>query len=163
DMPEASRIAEGVARFLDGPYARAIRDQGLHMLREEPFVLSIGLSPAPDGTPRVLGLRGAVDFVVFRPDGTVDGIDYQLPRPRPDLGVYASQLPASAPSMYGREPNLRIRAGVIFLASPKAAAEPVFLGAEGPDGTMTRAEHERFSSELATLGEQFAEARWADR
>jgi ATP-dependent helicase/nuclease subunit A len=163
DIPEAARIAEGIARFLDGTYARSIRDQGLRMLREEPFVLTIGLSPAPDGTARVLGLRGAVDFVVFRPDGTVDVIDYKLSRPRTDLAVYAFQLHAYALSMFRREQNVRIRAGVVFLASPKAAEEPIFLASEGPDGTITHVEHERFSRELAELGERFAESRWADR
>jgi len=161
DIPEASRIAEGIARFLDGPYARQIREQGLRLLREEPFVLTIGLSPAPDGTKRVLGLRGAVDFVVFRPDGTVDVIDYKLSRPRSDLGVYAFQLHAYALSMVRREPERRIRAGVLFLAG--ASAEPVFLGANGPDGTITPEEHDAFSQHLSELGERFAESRWADR
>jgi ATP-dependent helicase/nuclease subunit A len=161
DIPEASRIAEGIARFLDGPYARTIREQGLKLLREEPFVLTIGLSPAPDGTRRVLGLRGAVDFVVFRPDGTVDVIDYKLSRPRSDLGVYAFQLHAYALSMVRREPSMRIRAGVLFLAG--ASSEPIFLPAEGPDGTITSAEHDTFSRHLSDLGERFAESRWADR
>lgn len=161
DIPEASRIAEGIARFLDGPYARTIREQGLRLLREEPFVLTIPLSPAPDGTPRVLGLRGAVDFVVFRPDGTVDVIDYKLSRPRSDLGVYAFQLHAYALSMIRREPGRRIRAGVLFLAG--SSAEPVFLPAQGLDGTISPDEHEAFLQHLADLGERFAESRWADR
>lgn len=161
DIPEASRIAEGIARFLDGPYARQIREQGLRLLREEPFVLTIGLSPAPDGTKRVLGLRGAVDFVVFRPDGTVDVIDYKLSRPRSDLGVYAFQLHAYALSMFRREPERRIRAGVLFLAG--SSAEPIFLETEGKDGTISSAEHDAFSKHLAELGERFAESRWADR
>lgn len=161
DIPEASRIADGIARFLDGPYARTIREQGLRLLREEPFVLTIGLSPAPDGTRRVLGLRGAVDFVVFRPDGTVDVIDYKLSRPRSDLGVYAFQLHAYALSMFRREPERRIRAGVLFLAG--SSPEPVFLGSDGPDGTITPEEHDAFSRHLSELGERFAESRWADR
>lgn len=161
DVPEAARIAEGIARFLDGPFTRSIRDQGLRMLREEPFVLTIGLSAAPDGSPRALGLRGAVDFVVFRPDGTVDVIDYKLSRPRSDLSVYAFQLHAYALSMHRREPERRIRAGVVFLAGP--SPEPVFLAAEGADGTITNEEHDRFAGELKALGERFAESRWADR
>ena len=161
DIPEASRIAEGIARFLDGPYARTIREQGLRLLREEPFVLTIGLSPAPDGSPRVIGLRGAVDFVVFRPDGTVDVIDYKLSRPRSDLDMYAFQLHAYALSMVRREPERRIRAGVLFLAG--SSSEPIFLDAQGPNGTISSAEHDAFCQHLTDLGERFAESRWADR
>jgi ATP-dependent helicase/nuclease subunit A len=161
DLPESTRIAEGITRFLEGPYTREIREQGLRMLREEPFVLTIELSPAPDGTPRALALRGAVDLVAFRPDGTVDVVDYKLSRPRKDLAVYAFQLCAYALSMHRREPGRPIRAGVVFLAG--GPGDPVFLPAEGPGGTISPAEHERFARELAALGERFAEARWADR
>jgi ATP-dependent helicase/nuclease subunit A len=161
DLPESARIADGVTRFLEGPYTREIRQQGLRMLREEPFVLTIDLSPAPDGTPRALALRGAVDLVAFRPDGTVDVVDYKLSRPRKDLAVYAFQLCAYALSMHRREPGRPIRAGVVFLAG--GPGDPVFLPAEGPGGTLSPAEHERFARELAALGERFAEARWADR
>ncbi|UQA59441.1 UvrD-helicase domain-containing protein [Polyangium aurulentum] len=161
DLPESTRISEGITRFLEGPYTREIREQGLRMLREEPFVLTIELSPAPDGTPRALALRGAVDLVAFRPDGTVDVVDYKLSRPRKDLAVYAFQLCAYALSMHRREPDRPIRAGVVFLAG--GPGDPIFLPAEGPNGTISPAEHERFARELAALGERFAEARWADR
>jgi ATP-dependent helicase/nuclease subunit A len=63
--------------------------------------------------------------------------------------------------MVRREPERRIRAGVLFLAG--SSGEPVFLPSEGSDGTISSAEHDAFSRHLADLGERFAESRWADR
>jgi ATP-dependent helicase/nuclease subunit A len=154
---ETQRMAEGLARFLGGPYARGLRAAGATLGREEPFVLP--LAPAAPAAA-ALALRGAMDLVVTHPDGSIDVVDYKRSRPRADLGPYAFQLRAYALEARRRSPGRPIRAGIVFLG---AAETPAWLPGAGPGGALSEAEHERFAEELADLARRFAEARWSDR
>jgi ATP-dependent helicase/nuclease subunit A len=152
---EASRIAEGVARFLAGPYAASLRRDEARVAREEELVL---LVPSTEGP--TLALRGAMDLCVVRPSGLADVIDYKRSYPRKDLAPYEFQLRAYALAVRRRLPSCRVRAGVVFLG---ARDEPVFLPGDGEAGAIADAEHERFEGELADLGHRFAEARHTGR
>ena len=156
---ETARIAAGVARFLEGSYARTLRDDGAVVRREEAFVLPVPpAAPAPGAAPVALALRGAMDLCVEREDGAVDVIDYKLSRPRADLSPYDFQLRAyalAARRAVGRAGG-PVRAGVLFLG---AAAEPTFLAGAATGAAIGDAEHQRFEGELVALGARFAEAR----
>jgi ATP-dependent helicase/nuclease subunit A len=145
---ETTRIADGIARFVGGPWARAVRAEGAAVERERPFVVTVG-----EGARRV-ALRGAVDLLVHRADGVVEVVDYKRSRPRTDLTPYAFQLRAYALAARRRADVLRVRAGILFLG---ASDEPVWL----PD--FTEAELADFEREVASLGERLADARWRDR
>jgi len=151
---ETLRIADGIARFLSGSYARSIRPDAI-LKREEPFVLEVELPDAPPG-PRCLALRGAMDLLVEHGDGRVDVIDYKRSRPRADLSPYEFQLRAYALAAHRRSRDSSVRAGVLFLG----AADPTPLSGAAGDGAFSAAEHERFEDELRRLAHRFAEARW---
>ncbi|XYI01665.1 UvrD-helicase domain-containing protein [Sorangium sp. So ce1128] len=158
--PDALRTAEGIARFLGGPYARQVRDEEATLLREEAFVLDIEPLSAGGRHGARLALALAIDLAVLHPGGPIDVIEYKRARPRADLAPYELRLRASALALRKRYPDRPIRAGVLFLG---AAAEPAWLRASGPMGTIADEEHARFERELARLAERLSEARGAGR
>ncbi|WP_437960007.1 UvrD-helicase domain-containing protein [Sorangium sp. So ce119] len=158
--PDALRTAEGLARFLGGPYARQVRDEEAALLREEAFVLDVEPQSAGERRGVRLALALAIDLAVLHPSGLVDVIEYKRARPRPDLAPYELRLRASALALRKRHPDRPIRAGVLFLG---AAAEPAWLSASGTMGTIADDEHARFERELARLAERFSEARGEGR
>ncbi|AUX22023.1 exodeoxyribonuclease V subunit beta [Sorangium cellulosum] len=155
--PDALRTAEGIARFLSGPYARRVRDQEATLVREEALVLDVE-PPAPRAGQRrgaALALSLAIDCAVLHPGGSVDVIEYKRARPRADLAPYELRLRAAALALRRRHPDRPVRAGVLFLG---AAEEPAWLTASGPGGAIADDEHARFELELARLAERLAEA-----
>ncbi|MGK3982100.1 UvrD-helicase domain-containing protein [Sorangium sp. So ce136] len=157
--PDALRTAEGIARFLEGPFARQARDEEATLLREEAFVLDIEPQSA-DGRPGArLALALAIDLAVLHPGGHIDVVEYKRARPRADLAPYELRLRASALALRKRYPDRPIRAGVLFLG----AAEPAWLRTSGPMGTIADEEHARFERELARLAERLSEARGEGR
>ncbi|WP_434047267.1 MULTISPECIES: UvrD-helicase domain-containing protein [Sorangium] len=158
--PDALRTAEGIARFLGGPYARQARDEEAALLREEALVLDVEPQSAGERREARLALALAIDLAVLHPSGLIDVIEYKRARPRADLAPYELRLRASALALRKRHPDRPIRAGVLFLG---AAAEPAWLRASGATGTIADDEHARFERELARLAERFSEARGEDR
>lgn len=158
--PDVLRTAEGVARFLDGPYARQVRGEEASLLREEALVLDVEPQSAGRRRGARLALSLAIDLAVLHPGGPIDVVEYKRARPRADLSPYELRLRAYALALRRRHPDRPIRAGVLFVG---AEVEPVWLAASGPMGTLTDDEHARFERELARLAERFAEARAEDR
>ncbi|WP_437878231.1 UvrD-helicase domain-containing protein [Sorangium sp. So ce513] len=154
--PDALRAAEGIARFLGGPYARQAREAEAALLREEAFVLDVEPQSAGGRRGARLALALAIDLAVLHPGGLIDVVEYKRARPRADLAPYELRLRASALALRKRHPDRPVRAGVLFLG---AAIEPVWLTGSGPQGTIADDEHARFERELARLAERFAEAR----
>lgn len=160
EHPEATRLAQGIARFLDGPYARRARAEGAAILGDEAFTL--GVEPAIVGQRQGarLSVRWAIDLVVDFPDGTVDVIEVRRARPRADLGPYELVLRVDALAIHRRLPDRAIRAGVLFLGSQ---LEPSWLVAQGERGAISAEEHARFEQGLGWLAQRFAEARGSER
>ncbi|WP_437818695.1 UvrD-helicase domain-containing protein [Sorangium sp. So ce1078] len=158
--PDALRTAEGIARFLGGPYARQVRVDEAALLREEAFVLDVEPQSAGQRRGARLALALAIDLVVLHPSGLVDVIEYKRARPRADLAPYELRLRSYALALRRRHPDRPIRAGVLFVG---AEVEPVWLKASGPTGSIADEEHARFERELARLAERFSEARAEDR
>jgi ATP-dependent helicase/nuclease subunit A len=154
---ETARIAEAVARFLAGRFARKVREESAQTEREHAFVLSV--ETGARGV-RGLALRGAIDLLVEHPDGRLDVIDYKLSRARGDLSPHEFQLRAYALAVQRRASSARVRAGVIFLGG---APDPIWLPGAGAEGTLTDADHERFAAELIGLSQRFIDARYQDR
>ncbi|WP_437784813.1 UvrD-helicase domain-containing protein [Sorangium sp. So ce1097] len=154
--PDALRAAEGIARFLGGPYARQAREEEAPLLREEAFVLDVEPQSAGERRGARLALALAVDLAVLHPGGLIDVVEYKRARPRADLAPYELRLRASALALRKRHPDRPVRAGVLFLG---AAVEPAWLRGSGPQGTIADDEHARLERELARLAERFAEAR----
>jgi ATP-dependent helicase/nuclease subunit A len=159
---ETARVADAVARFLSGPYVRALRDAGATLLREREVVLRVPFAGVPATEGRSLLVRGAIDLVAARDDGTVDVVDYKLSRPRADLSAYAFQLRTYALWVARARPSARVRAGIVFLGGGAATA-PVFLSSGSTGDFIGPDDHARFERELAGLGARFAVARWSDR
>lgn len=158
--PDALRAAEGIARFLGGPYARLAREEEAALLREEAFVLDVEPQRAGERRGARLALALAIDLAVLHPGGLIDIVEYKRARPRADLAPYELRLRASALALRKRHPERPVRAGVLFLG---AAVEPAWLRGSGPLGTIADDEHARFERELARLAERFAEARGEGR
>jgi ATP-dependent helicase/nuclease subunit A len=154
---DSRRLAEGIARFLGGAYARELRRAAAVLHREEPFVLTCE-SPSRAETPK-LALRGAIDLLAVPPSGPVDVIDYKRSRPRSDLGPYAFQLRAYALAAARRFPGRPVRAGIVFLG----AETPTWLAGTGAEPCLMPEDHQRFEEELSELTRRFAEARRSDR
>ncbi|WP_437562446.1 UvrD-helicase domain-containing protein [Sorangium sp. So ce542] len=153
--PDALRTAEGIARFLGGPYARQARGEEAALLREEALVLDVEPQSAGERRGARLALSLAIDLVVLHPGGLVDVIEVKRARPRADLAPYELRLRAYALALRRRHPDRPVRAGVLFLG---AEVEPVWLEGSGPMGAIADEEHARFERELARLAERFAEA-----
>ncbi|AUX31545.1 MULTISPECIES: UvrD-helicase domain-containing protein [Sorangium] len=153
--PDALRTAEGIARFLGGPYARQARAEEAALLREEALVLDVEPQGAGERRGARLALSLAIDLVVLHPGGLVDVIEVKRARPRADLAPYELRLRAYALALRRRHPDRPVRAGVLFLG---AEVEPVWLEGSGPMGAIADEEHARFERELARLAERFSEA-----
>ncbi len=150
--PELLRLAEGLAKWLESPYVRALREAGAELLREEPFVLEV---PGPAS----LALRGAMDLVVRTDRDRFDVIDYKRSRPRADLSAYSFQLRAYALAIARRFPGARVRAGVLFLG---AEHEPRWLRGPTAGVAITDQDHAEFERSLAQLAAKYTRARADD-
>ncbi|MFT3775745.1 MAG: UvrD-helicase domain-containing protein [Minicystis sp.] len=155
DDAETTRLAQGIARFLEGPYARAAAGAQIHTA--EPFAVTASISARP---PRRLLLDGTIDLRVAHADGRIDVIEIRAGRPRPDIGAQAFAVRSAALATARANPEARVRAGMLFLGG---SAEPAFLRGSGPDASLDASEHARFEKDLATIAERFAEARYDDR
>jgi len=153
----ARDVAEAMARFLSGAFARAVRDEAACVRRDAPFVLLI--ETGPRGL-RELWLRGTIDLVIERGDDTSLVLAYTLAAPHGDLGAHELPLRVAALAAARRRPGVRARAGLIFL---RHAPEPVWLEGEGEGGALSDDEHAAFERELAAVGQSYAEARYTDR
>jgi ATP-dependent helicase/nuclease subunit A len=153
---ETARTARAIAGFFEGAYARASREAGAVIARDETFVVAT----EPAGRPaRCLVLRGTIDLRVSTP-GRVDVIQIQLSRPRLDLSPYDLALRAAALSAARADPEAGVRAGVLFLGG---TPEPVWLRGSGTASTLTADDHAGFEKELGALAHRFAEARHGER
>jgi ATP-dependent helicase/nuclease subunit A len=153
-------LADGIASFLAGPYARAIRQEGRSILREEPFVFTIQAPAAGRAPPRSLAVRGSVDLIIDRNEGPFDIIAYKTCRPRADLSPYEVELRAYSLAIARRSPDRPVRAGVVYLGS---SPEPVLLRGAGDGGAISAAEHDQFQTELEAIAHRYAEARHLER
>jgi ATP-dependent helicase/nuclease subunit A len=148
---ETARLAAALARFLDGPYARAAASAAIRTAAA--FTATVPLGARPAG--RLL-LGGTVDLRVDHPDGTVDLIEVHARRPRGDLAAHAFTLRAAALAALRARPDARVRAGVLALGG---GPEPIFLRG----GALDPEEMARFEKDLATIAQRYAEARYEDR
>lgn len=157
--PDVARLAEGISRWLDGPYVRAVLASQALALREEPFLLEVEPGPQKAKGAVALALRGTMDLVVRGPENRIDVIDYKRSRPRADLAPYIFQLRAYALALARRFPGHRIRAGVVFLGADEV---PRWL--PGREGTtqISELEHASFAASLGALAARYAEARASD-
>ncbi|WP_437281749.1 UvrD-helicase domain-containing protein [Sorangium sp. So ce375] len=158
--PDALRTAEGIARFLDGPYARQLRGEEASLLREEALVLEVEPQRTGRRPGARLALSLAIDLAVLHPGGLIDVVEYKRARPRADLSPYELRLRACALALRRRHPDRPVRAGVLFIG---AEVEPVWLAGSGPMGAIADDDHTRFERDLARLADRFAEARAEDR
>lgn len=156
---ETTRIADAIARVLDGPYAARVRAAGAVLHREAPFVLPVPLGEASGAARPELALRGVMDLCVEWPDGSIDVVDYKRSRPRTDLSPYEFQLRAYALAA-ARSAKTGVRAGILFLGS---GVEPLFLTGGGGEALLGADDHDRFEAEIAEVAERLLAAQWADR
>ncbi|APR81704.1 Hypothetical protein A7982_07053 [Minicystis rosea] len=152
---ETARLAQAIARFFEGPYARAA--QGADIRAADRYTVTTSISARP---PRRLLLDGALDLRVAHSDGRIDVLEIRTGRPRADLALHAFALRAAALSIARAHPEARVRAGMIFLGG---GPDPVFLRGQGPDASLDEAEHARFEKDLATIAARLADARYDDR
>ncbi|AKT42188.1 UvrD-helicase domain-containing protein [Chondromyces crocatus] len=160
EHPEAMRLAQGIAAFLDGPYARRVRVEQAAVLGDEAFTLGVDPRIIERGRGAHLSVRWAADLVVDFPDGSVDVIELRRARPRTNLSAYELVLRVDALALHRRSEGRPIRAGVLFLGSK---LEPTWLPAQGEGGALALEEHERFEQGLSWLAQGFAEARGNER
>ena len=153
---ETERLAQAIARFLDGAYARGARAEGATVRQDAPYVLPV---EAPGKPPRWVLLRGVIDLAVSYPGGRVDVIEVSLSRAHADASAHDFALRAAALSARAAG-GAEVRAGVLPLDRD---AEPVWLRGRGPGGALAAEEHARFEKELGALGQRMAEARYEDR
>lgn len=158
--PEARSLAQGIARFLSGPYAAELAREGAFLLREEPFVLTINAPPQGRGAARALTLKGAIDLVAARKSGAIDVIGYKTSRPIADLKPHEIPLRSRALAIHRRYPDHPVRVGFVYLGS---SAEPTWLQGQGEASALAPAEHARFEEDLAALTHRLADARHHDR
>lgn len=157
ESADTARLARAIATFLEGPYARALRDSGAAITRDEAFAIDVA---AGGSSPRRLSLSGTIDLRVAFPDGRVDVIEHRPGRTRADLAPHDLALRARALWAHRRSPGARVRSGVLFLG---VSAEPTWLRGAGPDGALADRELAAFEKDLAALAHRFADARWDDR
>ena len=149
DGARQARWLRTLSKFLAGPYAASVAEDGARVLRELPFVLP--LEDTIDGEPRALALRGTIDLLIVWSDGSVDVVDYKRARGN-EPGVYAFQLEAYV-----------LAARAAFPAAPRIRAGIVFLGG---DPSMPRwsepTEPERTRKMLCRLAARLVEAKRAE-
>lgn len=157
---ETARLAQALARFLEGPYARRARAEGAAVTLGEAFVITVAAADRPE---RRLTLRGAFDLRIDHANGDVDVVELRAARAREDLAAHEVGLRVAALAVdraRAQEERPRVHAGVLILGG---AAEPVWLRGGGSGGCLGAEEHARFEEELGALAERYAEARYDDR
>ncbi len=159
---ETARLARSLAAFLEGPYARAVREEGASPIWDETFVVDVdaGVTAGTGSEERRLLLRGTLDLRVDRPDDRVDLIAVSEARARPVAGAHELSLRAAALAVQRAHPEAAVRAGVLFLG---AGVEIGWLRGGSPDGALTAGDHVRFEAEAGALAQQVAEATHEDR
>jgi ATP-dependent helicase/nuclease subunit A len=143
---EVGRMAASIAAFLEGPYARRVREARGIVYREEPFVVAI---ERPGG---VLQLRGTIDLWVAFPDGSAEIVDYKSAWQRDDVDA-PFQLRAYALAVHRLHGLSPVRVAVLNLASTEPALSFVAL-----DGDALGA----FEDHLGELRAAFLSARSSD-
>ena len=151
---DTERLAERVARFLEGPYARA--SAGARIRSIEPFAVEVSLGARPR---RALIAQGTIDLLIDR-DERIDVVEIRAGRPRADHAAHAFTIRAAALSVVRARPSARVRCGVLSLGGPP---EPAFLRGGGPEGSLDEGDVTRFDNDLAMIATRFAEARFEDR
>jgi ATP-dependent helicase/nuclease subunit A len=171
---ETARLAQAIAGFLEGSYARTIRDEEAELGSDEPFVLRLdggprpGLrsaepssAPGPGGRAgRTLVLSGTCDLRVDRGGARVDVIAVSTGRARAELGALELELRGAALAAAQASPEAKVWAGVLFLGG---GAELCWLRGRGSDGALDVGDHARFAAEVGALAHPLAEARYHDR
>jgi len=154
---ETERLAGSLAAFLEGPYARAVREEGAVPIWDQAFVVGID---AAGPEPRRLLLRGTCDLRVDRAGDRVDVLAVSEARGRPLAGAQEMALRAAALSVAQSSPDAAVRAGVLFLGG---GVEIGWLRGSGWDGALTADDHARFEAEVGALAQRVAEATHEDR
>lgn len=152
---ETEALAEGIARFLSGPYAQAAASAEIRAA--EGFAVSVPISARP---PRRLVLQGTIDLRVAHADGRVDVIEVRTGRPRRDAAARSFTVRAGAAAAARADASARVRAGHLWLGG---GPDPILLPGTGPEASLSPAEIARFEKDLATIAARFAEARYDDR
>jgi ATP-dependent helicase/nuclease subunit A len=120
---EVSAMAASIAGFLEGPYARRVRDEKAVVYREEPFVVAI------ERLGGVLQLRGTIDLLVAFPDGSAEIVDYKSAWQKDDTDP-PFQLRAYALAVHRLHGFSPVRVAVLNLASTEPAVSFVALDHE---------------------------------
>ncbi len=149
---ETARLSGAIASFLEGPYARAAREEGAEVVAAEPFVVGVD---APSGGRRLL-LRGGRDVRVAR-GARVDVLAVSAARAEAALEGQEVPLRAAALAEARAAPEAEVRAGVLALGG--AGAEIQWLSGDA----LGREDHARFEREVGGLVDRLAEARFEDR
>ncbi len=147
-------VLEWVTRFWRSRYGVALGELGpTRVYRELPFVLKLGRADFQ------LLLRGQIDLLVERPDGTLEVVDYKTAlQPAAGLEPFRFQLGCyalAARHFAGR--SLPVRAGISFLR--ELDVEPRWLDELPDDATL---EHELVEQARALTQAQVSRS-WAGR
>ncbi|MBX7116626.1 MAG: UvrD-helicase domain-containing protein [Myxococcaceae bacterium] len=136
---EAARVAEGetppswlewVEQFLQAPLGQALAARGeAHVFRELPFFVAL----QKPGQAFTLHLRGQLDLAWWRPDGTVQVLDYKTELPPAHAETaHAFQLDAYLLAAKRLFPQAKgYEAGIVYLREP--AAKVPSRQAPGPE------------------------------
>ncbi|WP_394823362.1 UvrD-helicase domain-containing protein [Pendulispora albinea] len=128
DHPRYARLARTLSRFVRGPYAAKVAEEGASLRREEPFTLSL-----EDGRGHTIVLRGTIDLMVVWPDGRLDVLDYKRARST-HVEPYAFQLDVYALAARDLVPSAtQVRTGIVFLGGDPS--EPRFREPAAPEAT----------------------------
>jgi ATP-dependent helicase/nuclease subunit A len=146
DSDATVALASSIAFFLGSAYARRVREAGVAVYREEPFVVS---TEGPGGT---LHLRGTIDLLVLFADGSADVIDYKSAW-RGDASDPTFQLRAYALAAHRIDGRAPVRVGVLNLAEKEPAPSLAVVDDEALA---------RFDAQLVALRGRFLAARTTD-
>jgi ATP-dependent helicase/nuclease subunit A len=147
--PRHAVMHAALLRFMQSPYACALRAAGATLEREVEFEVRLG-SPH-----NAILLRGSMDLLVRWPTGEVHVIDYKRAR-GPSISPYRHQLQSYKMAAEYMLPNaVRVRAGVFFLGRSDAP-DVVFADEEA------QAEERPFATRIPLLAQELVQARLSD-
>jgi len=145
---ETRETAEGILRFLQGDYAKAVRARGARVHRELELSLVLALPPGPARAPQLelfpgrerpsrTIVKAMLDAVVDYGDGTLDVIDYKRSRGG-DEKRYAVQLHIYAEAVRAAFGARAVRTGLVHLLG--SSAEPEWVASPPIDIALTVAD-----------------------